>query len=93
MAYPRVERVTASVREAAVEVKIGVQHSPRELVIESTETAQDVERAVAGALDAGAGGLLTLVDDKGRRVIVPAAKIAYVEIAETESRRVGFVAS
>ncbi len=76
-----------------MEVKIGVQHSPRELVIESTETAQDVERAVAGALDAGAGGLLTLVDDKGRRVIVPAAKIAYVEIAETESRRVGFVAS
>jgi len=34
--------------------------------------------------------VLTLVDDKGRRVLVPAEKLAYVEIAESETRRVGF---
>ena len=34
--------------------------------------------------------MLTLVDEKGRRVLVPADKLAYVEIAEAEQRRVGF---
>jgi hypothetical protein len=30
--------------------------------------------------------VLALTDDKGRRVLVPADKLAYVEIAETEQR-------
>ena len=38
-------------------------------------------------------GVLTLVDEKGRRVIVPVAKLAYVEIAEAQPRKVGFTAS
>jgi hypothetical protein len=72
-----------------VEVKIGVQHVARELVLESAQSPQDVEKAVAEALRADLG-VLSLVDDKGRRVLVPADKLAYVEIAETEQRRVGF---
>jgi hypothetical protein len=36
------------------------------------------------------GGILSLDDDKGRRVIVPADRIAYVEISAATSRRVGF---
>ncbi len=72
-----------------MEVKIGVQYAARELVLESTQSPQEVEKAVADALAAG-DGVLSLVDDKGRRVIVPAAKLAYVEIAESEQRRVGF---
>lgn len=64
-----------------------MQFAARELVLESTQSAQDVERTVAEALSSG---LLTLVDEKGRRVIVPADKLAYVEIAESEGRRVGF---
>jgi hypothetical protein len=75
-----------------VEVKVGVQHSPRELVLESAQTPEEVEQAVTAAL-ADADGVLSLVDDKGRRLIVPSQKVAYVEIAETESRRVGFIAS
>ncbi len=71
-----------------MEVKIGVQHAARELVLESTQSPQEVEKAVAEALSSG--GVLSLVDDKGRRVIVPADKLAYVEIAESEQRRVGF---
>jgi hypothetical protein len=35
-------------------------------------------------------GLLTLVDDKGRRYMVPASRIAYIEIGPADSRRVGF---
>jgi len=72
-----------------VEVKIGVQYAPRELVLESAQSPQEVEKAVADALKADLG-ILSLVDDKGRRVLVPADKLAYVEIAESEQRRVGF---
>ena len=72
-----------------MEVKIGVQYAARELVLESTQSPQEVEKAVADALKADLG-VLALVDEKGRRVLVPADKLAYVEIAESEQRRVGF---
>lgn len=72
-----------------MEVKIGVQFAARELVLESTQSPDEVAKAVGDALKADLG-VLTLVDDKGRRVLVPADKLAYVEIAESESRRVGF---
>jgi len=72
-----------------VEVKIGVQYAARELVLESTQSPDEVTKAVSDALRADLG-VLTLVDEKGRRVLVPADKLAYVEIAEGEQRRVGF---
>jgi hypothetical protein len=72
-----------------VEVKIGVQFAPRELVLESSQTPAEVEKAVAEALRADLG-VLALEAEKGRRVLVPADKLAYVEIAEAETRRVGF---
>ncbi|MCP9957437.1 MULTISPECIES: DUF3107 domain-containing protein [Streptomyces] len=72
-----------------MEVKIGVQHAPREIVLESGQSAEDVERAVAEALS-GKAQLLSLTDDKGRKVLVPADRLAYVEIGEPTVRRVGF---
>lgn len=72
-----------------MEVKIGVQNTPRELILDSAQTADEVAKAVADALKADLG-VLTLVDEKGRRVLVPADKLAYVEIAESEQRKVGF---
>lgn len=72
-----------------MEVKIGVQHAGRELVLESAQSPTEVERIVIDAL-AEPDGLLTLVDERGRRVLVPVERLAYVEIAESESRRVGF---
>ncbi|GAA1385620.1 MULTISPECIES: DUF3107 domain-containing protein [Catellatospora] len=74
-----------------MEVKIGVQFAPRELVVDSTQTPAEVEQMVADAL-ASKAQLLTLVDEKGRRVIVPLDKLAYVEIAEASTRSVGFSA-
>ncbi len=71
-----------------MEVRVGVQHAPRELTLESAQSPDEVAQTVSTAL--GKGGVLTLVDEKGRRVIVPVDKLAYVEIAEAESRRVGF---
>jgi hypothetical protein len=72
-----------------VEVKIGVAESPRELVVSSGQTPDEVASLVDGALS-GSTSTLTLTDDKGRRYVIPAARIAYVEIAPSEVRRVGF---
>ncbi|MCW2813455.1 MAG: hypothetical protein JWN84_910 [Nocardioides sp.] len=71
-----------------MEVKIGVQHSPRELVVETDDTAEAVEKLVADAVSGE--GVVTLTDTKGRKVIVPAAKIAYVEIGGGVAGTVGF---
>ncbi len=73
-----------------MEVKIGVQYAPRELVVESAQTPAEVEKAVTEAIHSD--GVLSLQDEKGRRVIVPVGKVAYVEIAESSARPVGFVA-
>jgi hypothetical protein len=76
-----------------VEVKIGVQHSARELVIDSPKSPDEIAKEVSAAMSGGSkDGLLTLVDDRGRRVVVPVEKIAYVEIAQPDQRRVGFIA-
>jgi hypothetical protein len=72
-----------------VEIKIGVQHAARELSLESELSAEDVEKAVSAALT-GKAGLLVLSDEKGRKVIVPADRLAYIEIGEPTARRVGF---
>ena len=72
-----------------MEVRIGVQNATRELVVESTETPDAVIEAVQAAV-AGKTAVLTLSDERGRQVVVPADKLAYVEIGESETRRVGF---
>ena len=71
-----------------MEVKVGGTYAARELVIDSAQSPDEVAAVVAAALKNG--GVLTLEDEKGRRVIVPVDKLAYVEIAEPEARRVGF---
>jgi hypothetical protein len=71
-----------------VEVKIGVQHAPRELVVDTAESTEAVEKAVAEAVSSG--GVLTLTDSKHRKVMVPASKLAYVEIGGGVVGQVGF---
>lgn len=71
-----------------MEVKIGVQHANRELVIDSAESGDDVEAAVAKALS-GDERVLVLADSKGRKVIVPTDKLAYVELG-SPTGQVGF---
>ncbi|WP_158849261.1 DUF3107 domain-containing protein [Saccharothrix deserti] len=73
-----------------MEVRVGIADSPRELVVSSGLTPEEVEAQVADALKAGTGQLV-LVDTKGARYVVPAARIAYVEIGPSDQRRVGFV--
>jgi hypothetical protein len=74
-----------------VEVKIGVLHTAREIVVDSPQTPDEVEHAVAEALKS-VDGQLVLVEERGRKVIVPANLVAYVDIAQADTRRVGFTA-
>jgi hypothetical protein len=72
-----------------VEVKIGVQHAPREITLESPQSVEEIEQAVNDAIG-GKSPLLTLVDEHGRRIMVPSDRVAYVEIGEQAQRKVGF---
>jgi hypothetical protein len=72
-----------------MEVKIGVQQAPRELTVEIDGDADQVEEAVRTAL-ADSAGVLALSDTKGRRVLVPTSKLAYVELGSPAIGQVGF---
>ena len=71
-----------------MEVKIGVQNAARELHIDTDESGESIEKQIADAI--AAGGLLTLADNKGRKVLVPTEKLAYVEIGHGTLGQVGF---
>lgn len=71
-----------------MDITIGVKHVAREIGLESEQTPEEVVEAVQAATQAGTP--LVLQDSKGRRVVVPADSLAYVELGSTEQRRVGF---
>ncbi|GLW62300.1 ATP-binding protein [Actinomadura rubrobrunea] len=72
-----------------MQVRIGVQSVPKELVVETAQSADEVQKALTVAL-AEEGGVLVLKDQRGGRVVVPADRIGYLEIGEEENRTVGF---
>jgi hypothetical protein len=72
-----------------VEVKIGISETPREVVINSGQTQDEVAKLIGEAL-AGTTAVLDLIDEKGRRHLIQAAKIAYAEIGSSTAGRVGF---
>lgn len=71
-----------------MEVKIGVQQAAREVVLESAQTPEEVVALVSTAVSEKTA--LVLADDKGRTVVVPGDKIAYVEVGAGERGRLGF---
>ena len=71
-----------------MEVKIGIQSIPRELVLETNASPEEIERSLVKALSDG--GLFVVPDDKDGKIMVPADKIGYVEFSGVEQRRIGF---
>jgi hypothetical protein len=71
-----------------MEVKIGVQHAPRELVLDTTESAEEIEKNLAAAVASGES--FAISDNRGRRILIPAGGIAYVEIGGGVAGQVGF---
>jgi hypothetical protein len=74
-----------------MEVKIGIQSVPRELVHETDSSPEELERDLNAALAAKDGkGVFAVNTQKGGRILIPAEKIAYVEFSTDQARRVGF---
>ena len=71
-----------------MEVKVGIQHINRELVVDTDETAAQVIDAYKSALEAD--GLITLTESKRGTTLVRAATIAYLDLGKEQTRRVGF---
>ena len=74
-----------------MDVRIGITQAPRELTVEMPDDERDETVASIEAALAGNADVLWLVDKRGRRVGVPAVKIAYVEVGTSDGdRRIGF---
>ena len=71
-----------------MELKIGVQHAQRELVIDTAETPESIGERLSEALSKG--DVFSVTDTKGRTVLVPSEKIAYAELGTGTTGTVGF---
>ena len=77
----------------AMEIRIGVVHTPKEISLEIEGSVADVKQSIAQALSTD-DGVLWLTDKQGREIGVPADRVAYVEVEpEGASKRVGFARS
>jgi hypothetical protein len=73
-----------------MEIHIGVVHTPKELSLELDGTADEIVSTIDKAL-AGDTPVVWLTDVKGRRIGIPASRIAYIEVDEDgANKRVGF---
>ena len=73
-----------------MEVRIGVVHTPKELTLDSNAEPESVVKTIEDAVKAGSA-FVWLEDGKGRRLGIPADKIAYVEfVLDDASHKVGF---
>ena len=74
--------------EKSSQVRIAVADVSSELSFECPLAPAEIKSAVTAALAAGTP--LVLSDIRGHEIVVPAAKIGYIEIGEPVERRVGF---
>ncbi|MFC7623594.1 DUF3107 domain-containing protein [Microlunatus sp. GCM10028923] len=71
-----------------MEIKVGIKQVTREIVVDTSDSADDVAAAFTKALSDD--GLLTLTDTYGRKVLIPAASVGYLDLGEENARTVGF---
>lgn len=74
---------------SSLEVKIGVQHAPRELTVDTESSSEEVLESLRNALQ-GDSEMFMLSDAKGRTVAVPSDKLAYIYFSAEGTGRVGF---
>ena len=74
-----------------MDVRIGIIQTAKELDVELDPAArrEEVLASIEKAL-ADRDAVLWLTDKRGRRIGVPSARVAYVEVGESDERRVGF---
>lgn len=74
--------------EKSSQVRIAVTDVSSELSFECPSSPAEIKSAATAAL--AANSPLILTDIRGHEILVPAAKIGYIEIGEPVERRVGF---
>jgi hypothetical protein len=74
-----------------VDIRIGITNSPREINFETNQSASEIEKIIADALESSAK-FFKLTDEKGSVYIVPLDAFGYIEIGSETSRHIGFVA-
>ncbi|HAA79708.1 MAG: ATP-binding protein [Microbacteriaceae bacterium BACL25 MAG-120322-bin65] len=72
-----------------MDIRIGIINNPRELILQSSQTLDEIESAITAAL-ANENGSLRLEDEKGHIFVVASRTLAFVEIGQEKSRKVGF---
>lgn len=72
-----------------VDIRIGIVNTARELMFQTTQSAADIEKAIAESVGSD-NGTLRLEDDKGHVYVVLSRNLAFVEIGQEKSRKVGF---
>ena len=71
-------------------VRIGVTYTAKEIEVDLDDVdGEELVKVIEEAM-ADEAKVLWLTDRRGRRVGVPSAKVAYIEIGGHEERRVGF---
>ncbi|PRQ11462.1 DUF3107 domain-containing protein [Corynebacterium sp. 13CS0277] len=73
-----------------MDIKIGFTDNPRELAISTDGDQDSTVNEVRDALAAGSK-VIELADNRGRRYLLRAETIAYVELGASTARPVGFV--
>lgn len=69
-------------------IRLGITDVTREVTLETDASPEEVSASIHAAIEQG--GVLTLTDTKGRQVLVPAARIGYVELGSANVKPVGF---
>lgn len=76
-----------------MDIRIGVQHAPREISLEmlDDEKSHTKTRAAVEAALEGKSAVLWLTDKRGKETAIPSEKIAFVEFgAPNGDRKMGF---
>ena len=76
-----------------MDIRIGITHAPREISIEIDDDESVVKKTKALAESALGGSSITftVTDRRGRQVVIPSAKIAYIEFGAPDGdRKLGF---
>ncbi|MGV8845485.1 DUF3107 domain-containing protein [Tessaracoccus sp.] len=71
-----------------MEVRIGISDVAREVSLRTESSADDLVALLGTAV--ANNSLFEVTDAQGRRVVVPAAKVAYLDLGSSDIRAVGF---
>lgn len=71
-----------------MEVRIGISDVGREVTLKTRSGADELVEQLKKAVDENS--LFEITDEQGRRVVVPASKVAYLDLGSSDVRAVGF---